>query len=101
MALILANVNSYLWNTRWTFRHHPNYDTRQSSLFVARAALNVAVGSILLWLDAHWLLSYASLSPWFGGNLAKMVSMVVASTASFFLLQFIVFHRQPNNQELT
>lgn len=61
VALILANVNSYLWNTLWTFSHQVSRDTRQLSLFIAQAALNVAVGSLMLWLAAHWLLSYTSL----------------------------------------
>ncbi len=93
LALILANLNSYLWNTLWTFRHRANHDARQLGLFVGQAALNVAVGSLLLWLSAHWLLAYTSLSPRVGGNVAKVVSMVVASTVSFVLLRSYVFGR--------
>ena len=100
-ALILANVNSYLWNTLWTFRHRANHDARQLSLFVAQAVLNVAVGSLLFWFAAHWLVTYTDLSSWLGGNIAKVLSMVVASTVSFFLLRFIVFRQHPDNRKLT
>jgi len=100
VALVLANVNSYLWNTLWTFRHRVKHNARQLSLFVAQAALNVAAGSLLLWLGAHWLLSYTGLSPWVGDNLAKVLSMVVASSMSFLLLRFLVFRRQPGEIEL-
>jgi putative flippase GtrA len=95
-ALILANINSYLWNTLWTFKHRANHDTRQLSLFIAQAVLNVAVGSLLLWLAAHWLLAYTDLSPLVGSNVAKVLSMVGASTMSFLVLLFIVFRHQPN-----
>ena len=95
-ALILANINSYLWNTLWTFKHRANHDARQLSLFIAQAILNVAVGSLLFWLAAHWLLAYTDLSLLVGSNVAKVLSMVGASTMSFLVLMFIVFRHQPN-----
>ena len=97
-ALILANINSYLWNTLWTFKHRANHDAWQLSLFIAQAVLNVAVGSLLLWLAAHWLLANTHLSPLIGNNVAKVLSMVGASTMSFLVLLFIVFGHQPNRR---
>lgn len=41
---------------------------------------------------------YTSLSPWFGDNLAKVLSMVVASSGSFLLLRFIVFRHRPDEK---
>jgi undecaprenyl-diphosphatase len=98
VALVLANINSYLWNTLWTFRHRSNHDARQLGLFILQAALNVAVGSLLLWLSARWLLSYTSLPPLVGGNVSKVLSMVIASSMSFFLLRFIVFRNGPHER---
>ncbi|MGB3680944.1 MAG: GtrA family protein [Rubrobacteraceae bacterium] len=100
-ALILANVNSYLWNTLWTFRHRVNHDVRQLSLFTAQAVLNVAAGSLLLWLTAKWIAGYTDLAPLIGGNIAKVLSMVVASTVSFFLLRFVVFRQHPDDRKRT
>jgi putative flippase GtrA len=62
-ALILANANSYLWNTLWTFRHRARHDARQVSMFTAQGLLNAEVGSLLLWLPAHELKAYTDLSP--------------------------------------
>jgi putative flippase GtrA len=90
-ALILANTNSYLWNTLWTFRDQANHDAKQVSLFTAQGLLNAGVGSLLLWLVAHGLEAYTDLSPFLGGNVAKAVSMVIASTMSFLFLRFFVF----------
>ena len=90
-ALILANVNSYLWNTLWTFRHQARHDAKQVSMFTAQGLLNAGVGSLLLWLTAHGLRSYIGLSPLVSGNVAKVASMVVASTLSFIFLRFFVF----------
>ncbi|MEJ7814932.1 MAG: GtrA family protein, partial [Rubrobacter sp.] len=85
--------NSYLWNTLWTFRHQARHDARQVGLFTAQGVLNVAVGGLLLWLLAHWLLTHTDLSPLAGGNMAKVVSMVAASTMSFVFLRFFVFRK--------
>jgi putative flippase GtrA len=90
-ALILANANSYLWNTLWTFRDQAQHNTKQVGMFTAQGMLNVAVGSALLWLAAHGLRSYTDLSPWLSGNLAKAISTVSASTISFLFLRLFVF----------
>ena len=93
VALVLTNANSYLWNTLWTFRHRARHDARQVGLFTVQGMLNVAVGGLVLWLLAHWLVAHTDLSPLVGGNVAKVVSMVAASSMSFLFLRFFVFRR--------
>ena len=90
-ALVLANANSYLWNTLWTFRDEASHDAKQVGMFTAQGLLNVGVGNALLWLMAHGLQAHTDLSPLLSGNVAKVVSMVVASTMSFLLLRLYVF----------
>lgn len=90
-ALVLANANSYLWNTLWTFKEQARHDARQVGMFTAQGLLNVAVGSALLWLAAHGLMAYTDLSAWVSGNAAKAVSTVTASTVSFLFLRLFVF----------
>ena len=94
VALGLANVNSYLWNTLWTFRDQARHDARQVGLFTAQGLLNVGVSNLLLWLTAHGLRAYTGFSPLVSGNVAKAVSMVVASAMSFLFLRFFVFDRK-------
>ena len=89
-ALILANANSYLWNTLWTFRDEARHDAKQVGMFTAQGLLNVGVGNALLWLVAHGLQAHTDPSTLLGGNVAKAVSKVVASTLSF------LFHGAPN-----
>jgi putative flippase GtrA len=90
-ALVLANANSYLWNTLWTFRDQARHDAKQAGMFTAQGLLNVAVGSALLWAAARGLGAYTDLSPWVVGNVAKAVSTVTASTVSFLFLRLFVF----------
>ena len=90
-ALVLANANSYLWNTLWTFREQARHDAKQVGMFTAQGLLNVAVGSALLWAAARGLAAYTDLSPWVSGNVAKAFSTVTASTVSFIFLRLFVF----------
>jgi putative flippase GtrA len=94
-ALILANANSCLWNTLWTFRDQARHDAKQIGLFTAQGLLNAGMGSLLLWVVAHGLDAYTNLSPLLSGNVAKAISMVVASTISFLFLRYFVF--RPKN----
>ena len=92
-ALVVTNANSYLWNTLWTFRHRARHDARQVGLFTVQGVLNVAVGGFLIWLLARGLMIYTDLSPLAGSNVAKVLSMVGASTMSFVFLRFLVFRK--------
>jgi putative flippase GtrA len=95
LALAVTNVNSYLWNTLWTFRHHARHDARQMGLFTLQGVLNAAIGSGVLWAVAHLLLAfYPALSAQLAGNIAKLASMFVASSASFLFLHYLVFNRK-------
>jgi membrane protein DedA with SNARE-associated domain/membrane-associated phospholipid phosphatase/putative flippase GtrA len=95
IALSLTNANSYAWNTLWTFRHHARHDARQVGLFTAQGVLNAAIGSGVLWAVANVLLAlYPDLSAQLAGNVAKVASMFVASSASFLFLHFLVFNKK-------
>jgi putative flippase GtrA len=39
-ALALANANSYLWNTLWTFRDQAHHDGKQVGMFTVQGLLN-------------------------------------------------------------
>jgi putative flippase GtrA len=95
LALALTNANSYLWNTLWTFRHHARHDARQVGLFTLQGVLNAAIASGVLWVVAHLLLAYfPALSAQLAGNIAKLASMFIASSASFFFLHYLVFGKK-------
>ena len=93
-ALTLANVNSYVLNSLWTFGGRARRDRREVAMFVGQAAVNIGVGSLSLWLAVAWLQAHVDLSALAVGNVAKVVSMLVASTVSFALLRFLVFNRE-------
>ncbi|WP_165874248.1 GtrA family protein [Rubrobacter taiwanensis] len=96
VALVAANLNSYLLNSRWTFRERARGDLRQKVLFAAQAVVNVGVATALFWLMVRVLFGATALPPVLEANIAKAVSMVGASTLSFFIMRYVVFRgRKP------
>ena len=95
VALVLANVNSYFWNTRWTFRARAKRrDARQRILFTVQALFNICVSNGLFYLLVHPVLLYTDVPAYLAGNVAKLISVAVASTLSFFVLRYLVFSRK-------
>ena len=91
VALLLANINSYVGNTRWTFRGRADHGPRQTMLFVIQALINITVSNGLFYLLVRFLLIYDVVPAWIAGNTAKIISILVASTISFFLMRYVVF----------
>jgi len=95
VALVLANINSYFWNTRWTFRHRARRrDARQRLLFTLQALFNICVSNGLFYVLVHPVLIYTDVPAYLAGNVAKLISVAVASTLSFFVLRYLVFSRK-------
>ena len=95
VALVLANINSYFWNTRWTFRHRARRrDARQRLLFTLQALFNICMSNGLFYVLVHPVLIYTDVPAYLAGNVAKLISVAVASTLSFFVLRYLVFSRK-------
>lgn len=91
VAVALAILNSYLWNTRWTFQGEATKSPRERALFIGQAILNIAINNIVLLVMTGVFPSSTGEWSLFTANLAKLAAMVVASTMSFLLLRAIVF----------
>jgi putative flippase GtrA len=95
VALLLANLNSYVWNTRWTFRSRAKRnDIRQRSLFTLQVIVNLAVSNGLFWIMIRPVLIHTEVPAYLAGNVAKIISVVVASTIGFFFMRYVVFSRR-------
>lgn len=94
VGLVLANTNSYVWNTRWSFRNRGRPGRRQKLWFALQALLNVCLGNAVLWGAASFLIAHTTLSVFAGENVAKVLSALVASTVSFLIMKRFVFREQ-------
>lgn len=96
-AVVAAIINSYLWNSRWTFRERrraaPGRRWRERWLFTLQAGVNIAVNDAavlgLSLLTASWGVQSAVTA-----NGSKVLAMVAASAVSYVLMHRFVFARK-------
>ena len=94
-ALLLANLNSYVWNTRWTFRSRAKRnDFRQRALFALQVLVNITISNGLFWIMIRPVLIHTDVPAFLAGNVAKIISVVIASTIGFFFMRYVVFTRR-------
>ena len=96
VAVALAILNSYLWNTRWTFRvvvHDRAERRRQTVLFLGQALVNVGVNDLVVVILTRLLEHQTFMSQGTSSNLAKLVAMLVASLSSFLMMKYVVYAR--------
>lgn len=91
LAVALAITNSYLWNSRWTFRPQADGSLRQMTLFVAQSLLNIAINDLALILTAGQVRQLHLGPAWVSVNLSKGAAMAFASSTSFIIMRLVVF----------
>lgn len=95
LAVVCAILNSYLWNRAWTFRGQRHHERkalwRERLLFVVQGVLNVVVNDLVLAGVTVVLNRNHLLSTYAANNLAKLVAVLVASSASFVAMRWVIF----------
>jgi GtrA-like protein len=61
VALVLANLNSYVWNALLIFRARAEHDVRQIVLFVLQVLVNIGISSGLFWASIRPFIVYTCL----------------------------------------
>ncbi len=95
IAIVAAMANSYLWNSRLTFRdRHARRGRglwRQRVLFGVQAVVNIVINDVVLGVVAELLNMTGLLPPRLAGNAAKVVAMGSSSLISYLIMHFLVF----------
>ncbi|AUW93009.1 GtrA family protein [Sulfobacillus sp. hq2] len=95
IAVIAAILNSYIWNSRWTFRHQVRSKgkdaVRQRVLFVIQSVINIVVNDLILWVIAPLVLEVHIIPHVMANNIAKLAAMFLASLTSFIMMKLFVF----------
>lgn len=94
VALVLANVNSYVWNSLWTFKGRAAFDSYETMTFIGQALVNIGISSALFYVLVRPVMINTEVSAYVAGNVAKVVSISVASTISYFLMRYLVFSKK-------
>ncbi|CAA7602144.1 GtrA-like protein [Acididesulfobacillus acetoxydans] len=91
-AYTLAILNSYIWNSRITFRQHARQDIREKAYFLIQAGISLFLSNFTF-LTAFHELTALDLPNWVVQNAAKALAMAIPSTASFLFMKYWVFRR--------
>ncbi|MDB4867144.1 MAG: hypothetical protein JWR03_1477 [Cohnella sp.] len=92
LAYAVAVLNSYIWNTRLTFRRESVFSRREKTLFTVQAVVSLFISNGVFVLFTYWL-GFSSFPMWLVHNGAKGISMALSSICSFFLMKAFVFKR--------
>lgn len=96
VAYALAVLNSYIWNSRFTFKEGLKESKKQKAAFILQALVSLLISDGILYVASlllaigHWLPQILVV------NIAKLLSMFLSSLASFFFMKYFVF---PNREK--
>ncbi|GGM35957.1 hypothetical protein GCM10011351_22480 [Paraliobacillus quinghaiensis] len=96
IAYVCAIINSYIWNTKYTFRHRAYFSKKELTWFILQAFIALLINNVVFigLIELFIIQSYISLPSFIARNISKGVAMFLSSTASFFLMRYIVFKEQ-------
>lgn len=89
----MAVLNSYIWNSRFTFKEHSEKGYKQFTAFIIQSIVALCIQDAILIGGTVFLRQVSSLPLWLIHNIAKLTSMFLSSVASFFFNKFFVFRR--------
>jgi putative flippase GtrA len=98
IAYALAVINSYIWNSRLTFREEARFSKNEKLLFFLQAAVSLVISNAVF-LFFSWSLPYLIHTQWIMHNTAKLLSMALSSLASFFFMKVLVFRARSQPHE--
>ncbi len=95
LAVGSAILNSYIWNSRWTFRQQHRSRgpgaMRQRLLFLTQSFINIVVNDLILGFIAPLIVETHAVDHFIANNLAKLLAMFLASLTSFLMMKLVVF----------
>jgi putative flippase GtrA len=95
LAVGAAILNSYIWNSRWTFKsQHRSRGpgaVRQRVLFLIQSLINVVVNDLILGIIAPLIAETHVVDHFIANNIAKLLAMFLASLTSFLMMKLVVF----------
>ncbi|MCT2536013.1 GtrA family protein [Aquibacillus koreensis] len=88
-AYMAAILNSYYWNSKYTFKIKKS--KKQFIAFIVQAFVSLLIANIVF-IGGLWVAEFFSTLPnWLQTNIAKGLSMYLSSLASFFFNKHFVF----------
>ncbi|RNF40837.1 GtrA family protein [Planococcus salinus] len=90
VAYILAIINSYVWNSIFTFREAAKGSAKERIKFILQGLLSLGINNGVFLLF-NGLLQFFGIPVWIRHNLAKGVAMFCSFAASYLMMKYLVF----------
>ncbi len=102
-------LNSYFWNSRWTFRKEHKRSAREAASFLVVNLVSLGVSLGVLWacknllgITDAWVAGWVP--AWLGGfvkgdTVAKLIATPCAIVVNFIGNKLFVFRAQPNDEQ--
>lgn len=90
LAYCLAVGNSYIWNSRITFRHASKGSNKQRLGFFLQGLVSLLINNGIF-LVFNLFFQTIGMPAWIRHNLSKILAMFASFLASFFMIKYLVF----------
>ena len=91
VAYGLAVLNSYIWNSRFTFQEGSTHSYKQFLSFILQSLISLVISDAVFVGGIDILKVFFVMPKWIMTNTAKLTSMFLSSVASFFFNKYFVF----------
>ncbi|OEH92730.1 GtrA family protein [Bacillus solimangrovi] len=97
ISYCMAILNSYYWNSKFTFKHFATYSAKEKVAFTIQAVVSLFISNGVFFV-AILVFEYTSFALFFEKNLAKGLAMLLSSLASYFFMKKWVFELRHVNK---
>jgi putative flippase GtrA len=99
IAYSLAVLNSYLLNSKLTFKSRSQHGKKQIITFIIQALISLAISDLIFAGGTKFLSMFETMPEWLVHNISKLVSMFLSSLGSFFFNKHFVFKKKKEQSQ--
>lgn len=92
-AYTLTMIDSYILNSRITFKKHSDRTAIQRFHYIVQVVICFLVSNAVF-IGSVFVAERLFESAWLAQNISKLMSMVLSSLTSFYLMKYYVFHKR-------
>ncbi|GGL55113.1 GtrA family protein [Sporolactobacillus putidus] len=93
IAYILTMINSYILNSRITFKRNSDRTAKQKLHYIVQVVICFLVSNVVF-IGGVFVTEGLFNNAWIAQNTSKLMSMVLSSLASFYLMKYYVFKKR-------
>ncbi len=91
VAFLAALVNSYIWNSHWTFSNNKARNFKEFFIFFVVTFIGLLINTAVIYVVTKLITHPASISPKLWLNIAKLIATLTTMFWNFSGFKFLVF----------